>query len=303
MKINKTFVRWAIPGTIACMTIVALTAWTGGPQQPGTTGDHRTDTVPPKERTRITREPGDKDLDKEMRQLEAAKESLKEVNWEQIQENVEAAMKNIDADKIRRQVEQSLKQVDMEKIQREVQESLQKIDFDKIQKEVSECVKKLDKEDMEKIKKEIEEAKREVEKELKSEKWKKEIEESKKESMEEVEKAMAEAKKEMARAKVDIDKEKLNFKEEMKKAHIDIDKAKEELKGYQDMIYTMEANGLLSTKEDYTIEWKKGELTVNGKKQPVVVADKYRKYFTKDTVTVKKENGNMKINPRDNDFD
>ena len=300
MKINKPPLRWAIPGTLAFMTVFALVAWAGGPQQPGSASHSSRDTVPNKQRTRIAREPGDKDLDKEIRQLDAAKENLKDIDWEKIQQSVEAAMKNVDMEKIRLQVEQSMKQVDMEKIQREVQESLKKIDFDKIQKEINESMSKVDKEE---IKEEIEKARKEVEKELKNKDWKKEMEEVKKVNMKEVQEELEKAKEEIKKAKWDMEKEKLNFKEEMKHAHVDIDKAKEELKGYQEMIYSMEKEGLLSTKEDYTIEWKKGELSINDKKQSAEVANKYSKYFKKDTVTIKKEAGDIDIKHNEKHFD
>jgi len=303
MKINKTFLRWAIPGTLTLATVFTLVAWKGGPQQPGSADHHSRDTIPNKERTRITREPGDRDLDKELRQLDAAKESLKDVDWEKIQQTVESALKNVNMEQIQRQVEQSLKQVDMEKIQREVQESLKKIDFDKIHLEVTEAMKNAETHvDKEEIRKEIEKAMKEAKKELKKEDWKKEMEEVKKVNIKEVQEAMEKAKEEIKKAKLDMDKEKFNFKEEMKNAHVEIEKAKEELKGYQEMIYSLEKDGLLSTKEDYNIDWKKGELTINDKKQPAEVVNRYSKYFKKDTVIIKKENGDVEIKHNEKHF-
>lgn len=303
MKINKTFLRWALPGTLACMTVFALAAWTGSPQQPGSASRDNRDTVPTKQRTRVTREPGDKDLDKELRQLEVAKENLKEVDWEKIQQSVESALKSVDMEKIQKQVEQSMKQVDIQKIQREVQESLAKVNFDKIQQEVTEALKKAETEvDREAIKKELAEARKEVEKELKNKDWKKEMEEVKEINMKEVQKEVEKAKEEIKKAKLDMEKEKFNFKEEMKKAHVEIEDAKVELKGYQEMIYSMEKDGLLSTKEDYSIEWKNGELNINNQKQPAEVVNKYNKYLKKDTLILKKENGDMKINHNEKHF-
>lgn len=54
--------------------------------------------------------------------------------------------------------------------------------------------------------------------------------------------------------------------------------------------------GLFNTKEDYTIEYKDGELTVNGKKQPQAVADKYKKNFSKKSIAIKKQDGDININ-------
>jgi chromosome segregation ATPase len=296
MKINKNHLRWAIPGTLALATVFALLSWTGGPDQTQTANHNDRDTVPAKQRNRITREPGDKDLDKELRQLDAAKESLKEVDWEQIQQTVESALKNVDMEKIQQQVEQAMKQVNMEKIQQEVAESMKKIDYNKIQQEVNEAIRNADtKVNKEEIRKEIEKAMREVKKELKNEDWKQEMEEVRKVNMKEVQQELEKAREEMKKAKGHWDKEKLNFKGEMEKAHVEIEKAKVELKGYQQMIYDMEKDGLLSTKEDYTIEWKKGDLFINDKKQSAETAGKYSKYFKKDTITITKEDGDVEI--------
>jgi hypothetical protein len=294
MKIYQKHLRWAIPGTLAIATAFALLSWTGGPGQTPTAGHDDRDTVPAKQRTKVTREPGDKDLDWELRQLDVAQESLKNVDWERIQETVNNALKNVDAEKIQKIVEKSLEAVDMEKIQQQVEESLKKIDFDKIQEQVNESLKhELSDEDKKEIKKAIKEAQKEIKEELKKENWKKEIEDARQESRKEIKEELEKAKDEVAKAKKEMDKERLNFKDEMKKAQVEIDKAKEELKGYQEMIYAMEAEGLLSTKEDYTIEWKKGELLINDKVQPAETATKYKKYFRKD----------MKLKKKDGKFD
>ena len=295
MKIYQKHLRWAIPGTLAIATTIALISWTGGPGQTQQAGHDNRDTVPAKQRMKATREPGDKDLDLELRQLNVAQENLKNVDWEQIEQTVENALKNVDAEKIQAQVEQALKAVDMEKIQQQVEESLKKIDFDKIQEQINESLKhELSDKDKEEIKEAIEEARKEVKKELKKENWKKEIEDARKESRKEIKEEMEKAKGEIAKAKEEVSKERLNFKEEMKKAHVEIDKAKAELKGYQEMIYDMEKKGLLNTKEDYTIEWKKGELRINDKVQSAETAAKYKQYFRKDT-KLKKKNGRFEF--------
>jgi hypothetical protein len=88
------------------------------------------------------------------------------------------------------------------------------------------------------------------------------------------------------------------MKETMEKARQEVDKAKDEVKGFQEMIYAMEKDGLLNTKEDYSIEFRKDELSINGKRQSAEIFNKYKKYFKKDRLTIRKENGDMKI---DND--
>ena len=81
-----------------------------------------------------------------------------------------------------------------------------------------------------------------------------------------------------------------------KKCFFEIEKAKIEFKGYQEMVYEMEKDGLLNTKADYTIIYRDEELTINGKKQPAEVTNKFKKYFSKDGVTIRKEKGEMNIN-------
>jgi hypothetical protein len=58
----------------------------------------------------------------------------------------------------------------------------------------------------------------------------------------------------------------------------------------------MEKDGLLNTKEDYSIRYNDGELFINDKKQPQDVTDKYKKYLPKKNIAIKKEDGKMNIN-------
>jgi chromosome segregation ATPase len=303
MKINSTYVRWGIP-TLGVAAALALVAWAGGPQQPTTGKQLAQDTVPAK-RGKAIREANEKDLDKEIRQLEQAKENLKDVDWDKIQQSVDDAVKNIDFSKIQEQIDEAMKHVDMEKINRQVEASLKSIDFEKIQEQVNESLKNVDTYiDKEEIKKELDEARKEVEKELKNSKeWKKDWEATKKANKEEIQSALEKSRKEVAKAMEKLDKEKLNWKDKMKDAWEGIDKATEEFKGYQEMIYSMEKEGLLSTKSDYTIKYKDGELTVNGKKQSDEVVSKYKKYFKHDKVTIRKEDGDMDIDTDHKDFD
>lgn len=297
MRSIRKHLHWAIPA-LGLVTVFGLVAWKDRQQQPAPSPSLTQDTVPSK-RNKTTREAHEKDLDKEIRQMEEARERLKEVDWDQIKKSLEEAQKNIDFEKIRLQTELAASQIDMEKISREVQESLKKIDFDKIQREVNESLKNAYTHvDAEKIKKELEQARLEVEKELKNKDWQKELEAIKKLDTEELRKQMDKAREEMEKLKEELKMEKLDLKEKMEGAWGEIEKAKEEFKGYQEMIYSMEKEGLLNTKGDYTINYKEGDLLINGKKQPQQVVDKYKKYFKKNNVTIRKEDGDMDI-----DFD
>ena len=113
----------------------------------------------------------------------------------------------------------------------------------------------------------------------------------------EIEEAMENARSEMERVKEDMKLEKLDMSKDLDKARNEIEKARIELKGYQEMIYAMEKQGLLNTKSDYKIEYSNGELRINGRKQTEATANKYRKYFksNKDKTTITKENGDINI--------
>ncbi len=202
-------------------------------------------------------------------------------------------MKNIDADKIRRQIQEAMRSVDAVKIQKEIQESLSKVDFDKIKEEVNESLKKvdfnkiqievkeaLDKVDMNEIREEIAKAGDEVNRELKDKDWKKEMES---------------ATDKLKHMKDEFRLENLDMKGVMEKAGDEIDKAKDELKGYQEMIYALESDGLLDTKEDYVIKYRDSELYINGKKQSPETSAKYKKYFKQNKVTIRKEDGDFDI--------
>ncbi len=297
MRRIKKHLHWAVP-VLGLTAVIALVAWTGAPQQGTQDQQIVQDTVPAKKNKAI-REKDEKDLDKEIRQLDEAKERLKEVDWDQIKKSVEAARKSIDPEQLQKQIDQAMKSVDMEKISNQVQESLKSIDFDKLQREINASMKEsfsgLDKGE---LKKHLDEAKREVEKELNSKDWKKEMEDMKKENMKEIQREMERSKDEVKRAMEELNEEKFDMKESMNQAWKEIDKAKDEFKGYQEMIYSMEKEGLLSTKNDYSIKYKNGILTVNGNKQPQEVLDRYKKYFSHEKVTIRKEDGDMDI-----DFD
>ncbi len=75
MKFRQKYLHWAVPAAITLLAVVALVAWTGHPQTPGTVADKHQDTLPSK-RSKVTREQGDKDLDKELRELDRAKDKL-----------------------------------------------------------------------------------------------------------------------------------------------------------------------------------------------------------------------------------
>jgi hypothetical protein len=141
-------------------------------------------------------------------------------------------------------------------------------------------------------------------------------------AMKEAQKGMAEARKinfdklkaDMQATKVQWDKQKLKLddqlkvtreqlqqnkagmKQELEKAKADVEKAKAELQLYKSGIDEMDKNGLINSKEDYTIEFLNRELFINGVKQSQEITDHYAAYFKKDNVLIRKEKGNFSIN-------
>jgi len=300
MKLRSYIISWGLP-ILTVALLVVLVAWSGNPQDSVKAGAGTLDTIPGKQRPKTTRPPGDKDLDKELRELERAKAELEEVNWDKIRKEIESAIDKIDLDKAKLETEKALKDVDAEKLQKEIKESIKKIDFDKIDREIQKALREIEKIDisaeMEAAGKEVKRAKREVEEQLNNKEWRKEMEEEINKSGKDLQRELKRAAEEVERAVADMDLEKLNMTKELDNARVEIDKAKEELKGYQEMIYAMEKDGLFSTKNDYKIEYNNGELWIDGKKQSKATADKYRKYFKRDKekTTIIKQDGDFNI--------
>jgi DNA repair exonuclease SbcCD ATPase subunit len=283
MKMHPSITRWGFPCAIIGATVFTLVAFTGAPKQNAVIVNHVQDTIP------------EKDLDKELRQLDKAQEQLdkiKDKDWEKMERDVQESLKKIDLEKIQQQATAAMKQADLEKINAQIQESLKKIDFDKIQRELDQSMSKIDKDQ---IARELDKARLQVDQALGKANWQQEFK-NQKFRQEEVEKQMANAQKQLEKAREDMKHQQFNFKQNIDKAKVDIDRTKEELKSYQEMIYDMEKDGLLNTKDDYTIEYKDGDLFINDKKQPQEVTDKYKKYFKENKTTIKKENGHIKIN-------
>ena len=127
-----------------------------------------------------------------------------------------------------------------------------------------------------------------------------EIEKAMKEAREEIEKAKLEIKdkdrdkieKELEKAKIEIEKskaelDKIDMNKIMNEARVEIDKTKEELKLTKEMFNEMEKDGLINSKEGFTIDYKNKDLYIDGKKQSERTTDKYRKYFKKDKFKIK----------------
>ena len=188
--------------------------------------------------------------------------ALEQVDAAKIQAEIQKSMKDFDAEKIKKEIQESLKEIDAEKIKAEVDKALKEIDVNKINAEVQASLSKAN---MDKVKEEMQR--------LKEIDFKK-IEEELKRIKPEIEKSLAEAR-------------------------VGFEKAKEELTAYKNFIDGLDRDGLIDKDKSYTIEYKDGALTINGKKQPAATTNKYSNFLKeKKNFTIKKDEDDFNI---DND--
>ncbi|MBI2275022.1 MAG: hypothetical protein HYU70_14585 [Bacteroidetes bacterium] len=210
------------------------------------------DTIKPRKKTSSKKEYTVGDLDHAMKELDHAMQNLNK--------NI-----NIDLGKMELEMKTAL-------------DEMKKIDFDKINLEVKTALKNVD---WDKTRAEVDKALREAQVKMK------EVD------MKQIEKEMARAKEEMKAAqltaKIDVDKIKKEVAEGMAKAKIGMEKAKKQIALLKEFTESLEKDGLIDRKKGYKIEVKKGELYINGTKQPKEVNDKYRKYFEDEDYSIKSD--------------
>ena len=183
--------------------------------------------------------------------LEEVNQAIKELDVQKIQLDVQKSMKEVDFDQIKAEVDMAMKEVNMQKLQLDVQQSLKEIDFAKIEREVKESVAKID-----------------------WDKMKAGLDEVKKIDLSEMEAELSKVKDEMKKIGPEIEKE-------LTKAKVEIDKAKVEMKEYKSFIDGLEKDGLMNKKETYSITYKDGKLTINGKEVSDKTYEKYRNFLDK----------------------
>lgn len=283
----------------ACVVLVlgtGLIAWNTRPDRFQDEPRNGQDTIPAKKKNANMR-----DLDREIRALEEGQsklEALRGKDWDKVRADVEDALKKIETGHLQIQIEEAMRQVDFEKIQRQVEEAMKKVDLTKMQQDIQRALEETNKLDQQEMALAMEKAQKEVKESLSKINWekiKKEVEETKKLNSKELEKTMKKAQEELKKARTNIQFDQLNMQETLKKAKKDIEKGREELKGYQEMIYAMEQEGLLNTKEDYRIEYDHGDLYINRLKQSPATTAKYKKYFPKEAVIIRKTGGEMSL--------
>jgi esterase/lipase len=259
---------------IAALALGVVLATAAFQSKPVKTKQPTTDTVP--ERNKKV-----KDIDDALEELEKSKlevdRSLKDIDFEKIESEVREATKNlhIDAEKMKVQIDRAMKEVDAAKIQAHVQQSLKEVDAAKIKVELDKAMKEVD---LEKIKTEIEASVAKVD-------WDK------------INKEMEKVKEiDFQKIETDLKKMRPELEKSMKGAQESIEKARKELTGYKSLIDGLDKDGLINKKEAYTIEYKDGQLTINGKKQTAEVVDKYNSFLKgHENFTIKKEENAFNI--------
>lgn len=219
-----------------------------------------------------------------VRDLDEALEELNRIDLgvhiNQAMESVAEAMKQFDAQKIQLEIQKAMQSVDMEKVKEDMAKALKEVDFEKIGAEINASLKEVD---WSEIKKDIEEAKLE-------------IENAKKIDFEVINREIAKAQEEIKKVGPQIEKE-------LAKAKVGIEKAKETIREYKAFIDSLEQDGLLNTKEDYTIVHKNGKLIVNGKEVPSSIYNKYKSFLDKHKKIHVNKNERLSINGDDDEDD
>jgi hypothetical protein len=164
--------------------------------------------------------------------------------------NVAEELKKIDMGDIMRQVEKSLKEANLDKINIEVEKALNSVDLDAIEKEMNAALKDVQ---WDKMKLEMRQALKDARTEIS------------KIDTEAIKKAMEEAGKALDKAKLEL--KQIDFGKIMDNAKEGIDKAKTKLRSIKTMFTEMEKDGLIDTKAGFTVNFKDGDLFINGKRQ------------------------------------
>lgn len=247
--------RWLGGATLALTALCTLswrTAENNHYQVRYLTEHTQEDTIKPRKKTGSRKEYTVGDLDHAMKELDHAMQNL--------DKNL-----NIDLGKMELEMKTALAE-------------MKKIDFDKINLEVKAALKNMD---WDKTRAEVDKALREAQVKMK------EVD------MKQIEKEMVKAKEEMKAAqlsaRIDVEKIKKEVAEGMAKAKVGMEKAKKQIALLKEFTESLEKDGLIDRKKGYRIDVKKGELYINGTKQPKEVNDKYKKYFADEDYSIRSD--------------
>ena len=290
MKFRTRFTKLLLICIVASITAIGLMAWTGKPVPQ--LSQNVTDTIPSK---KVQKEKPKKDFDKQLEQLEKVETELGSLDHDDLDdlgEKIEEAIGRIDFGRIGLEIEEATH--DLKDLDKEIARALKDVNWDEISVDIEKSMKELRDIDFENIHDELHDAKRELKSVLKDGDWDVKLDNI---NWKEINDDIAKSMKDVKDFKFDFDAKDLDIGLDMENVTGAIRKAKEELKGFKEMVYEMEQDKLLNTENDYKIEFKKGELYIDDKKQGAEITSKYKKYFPNDRTIIKK-NGNININPQ-----
>lgn len=145
----------------------------------------------------------------------------------------------------------ALSQVNLEAIQKQTEASLKQIDWNKMQQDINTSVKNVQdqvaKIDLSKMKIDMQA----LQEKLQSEQFK---------------------------SQFNAEKMQKQINEAMENAKVSMEKAKQKMQQIKAFTDELAAEGLIDKKKGYKLEWKSGELYINGQKQSKDISDKYRRY-------------------------
>jgi hypothetical protein len=262
-NMERTFILKKLP-LLVIVSALVLTV-TFAQSNAGNNKTSGNDTVPTKQKKV-------RDLDEALIELDKGEEELKramkEIDTEMIEREIREAMKKMDVDmaKMKVDIAKAMKEIDAVKINADIQKGLadmQKelkgVDAEKIKKEVAASMEKID---MQKMKEEMQ-----VMKEVDMEKMRKELENIRPG----IEKSLEGAKKE-------------------------IERARKEITSYKNLVDALDKDGLLKKDQDYKVEYRDNQLTVNGKKLSAAETKKYSEHLSgKEKFTIQKEDDDFNI--------
>ena len=244
----------AIAG-VAGALVIGITAWQQVPAGKGKLLHNQQDTLPAREQQTA------RDLDREIRQLSQASATIQrmaEKDWPAISQNIKIDLNGSAIENALVQAESALDKIDAEKLSAVIERAPDIIDFHKLADVIENAMSAVDEDfDSEELRRDLAAAKAEMTRELKS---------AKQVTAREIEQAIREARKEISEvnrvelkaaikdAQNDIDKALDDLKNSEKEIRTSVTRAREEikeaetvLKGYQEMIYRMQDEKLLST--------------------------------------------------------
>ncbi|MEO5595136.1 MAG: hypothetical protein ABIR15_16535 [Chitinophagaceae bacterium] len=280
---------------ISCTGLAGI-AWQNKPSV-SPAQHQQNDTLPEKQRIKEDKTVINGDLDKAIDDVHRAQENLEKQlqnkDWGKMHRDLKESLEKINAENIHEQIEKAMKNIDMQKIQLQVQASLKQIDWKKMQADIQKAQAEINNADGIKLQKEMQNTLVETRKAMAGLKAfdMKELQHQLEQTKENLKMNEGRMKEDLEKARKNINQN-LNkdFRKELEKAKENVKRVAEELQDYKMMLTEMDKDGLLNANETYDIEYKKGELIINGKTQPATITSKYKHYFKKERVTIK--NGN-----------